>query len=115
MKIFVQDESACFANIRTGLQVSGLKEKLALLERVPGHALVAAFEKLSEVHSTILHEATAATQNKAIEEHPSEVYGATAWCPDGKMFVMASEEQAAAFDAVAQPVFDMIEQDLFNA
>ena len=73
------------------------------------------FEKLSEAQRTVLREAAATTQQKAIAEHPSEVDAANAWCADGGSIVMASEEQVAAFEAVAQPVFEKIEQDPLNA
>jgi hypothetical protein len=43
------------------------------------------------------------------------VEAANAWCADGGSIVMASEEQVAAFEAVAQPVFEKIEQDPLNA
>jgi len=75
----------------------------------------AAFEKLSEEQRAILHEAAAATQKKAIAEHPSEVDAAKAWCADGGTVVLASAEQVAAFEVAAQPVFDSIEQDSLNA
>jgi TRAP-type C4-dicarboxylate transport system substrate-binding protein/sugar lactone lactonase YvrE len=74
-----------------------------------------AFEKLSEAQRTILGEAAAATQEKAITEHPSEVDAAIAWCADGGTIVMASDEQVVAFEAAAQPVFDQIELDPINA
>ena len=74
-----------------------------------------AFEKLSEAHRSSLREAAAATQQKAIAEHPSEIDAATAWCMDGGTVVMASEEQVAAFEAAAQPVFEKIEQDPVSA
>ena len=75
----------------------------------------AAFEKLSETQQNILRQAAIATQKKAIAEHPSEVDAATAWCADGGSIVMASDEQVAAFEAAAQPVFEHIEQDPLNA
>lgn len=74
-----------------------------------------AFEKLSEEQRTVLRKAAAATQKKAIAEHPSEVEAAAAWCASGGTVVMASEEQVAAFEVAAQPVFDMIAQDPLNA
>jgi TRAP-type transport system periplasmic protein len=74
-----------------------------------------AFEKLSNAQQNILHEAAIATQEKAIAEHPSEVEAATAWCADGRFIVMATDEQVAAFEAAAQPVFAKIEQDPFNS
>ena len=74
-----------------------------------------AFQKLSEVQRAVLHEAAAAVQQKAIAEHPSELDAATAWCADGGTVVIASEEQVAAFEAAAQPVFDQIEQDPLGA
>jgi len=75
----------------------------------------AALEKLSEGQRSILREAAAATQKKAIAEHPSEADAAAAWCADGGTVVIASEEQVAAFEAAAKPVFDKIEQDPLNA
>jgi WD40 repeat protein len=74
-----------------------------------------AFDKLSEEQRTVLREAAAATQAKAIEEHPSEAEAAAAWCADGGSIVMASNEQVAAFETAAQPVYDMIQQDPINA
>jgi TRAP-type C4-dicarboxylate transport system substrate-binding protein len=74
-----------------------------------------AFEKLSEEQRAILREAAAETQAKAVAEHPSEADAAIAWCADGGSIVLASEEQVAAFEAAAKPVFDMIEQDPENA
>ena len=73
-----------------------------------------AFEKLSEEQRAVLREAAIATQKKAIEEHPSEADAAAAWCADGGSIVLASDEQVAAFEAAAQPVFDMIAQDPMN-
>ncbi|HZM20975.1 MAG TPA: hypothetical protein VFC02_04475, partial [Anaerolineales bacterium] len=75
----------------------------------------AAFEKLSEGQRSILRDAAAATQKKAIAEHPREADAAAAWCADGGTVVIASEEQVAAFEAAAQPVFEKIEQDPLNA
>jgi TRAP-type C4-dicarboxylate transport system substrate-binding protein len=75
----------------------------------------AAFEKLGEAQQSILREAAIATQKKAIAEHPSEVDAGVAWCADGGMIVMASDEQVAAFEAAAKPVFDKIEGDPLNA
>ena len=75
----------------------------------------ATFEKLNEVQRTVLREAAAATQKKAIAEHPSEVDAATAWCADGGTIVLASAEQVAAFEQVAQPVFAQLAQDPINA
>jgi TRAP-type C4-dicarboxylate transport system substrate-binding protein len=75
----------------------------------------AAFAKLSEGQQAIIHKAADATQKKAIEEHPSEVDAATAWCTDGGTVVMASQEQVSAFEAAAQPVFDKIEADPLSA
>jgi TRAP-type transport system periplasmic protein len=74
-----------------------------------------AFEKLSEEQRAILRTAAAATQKKAIAEHPREVDAAKAWCADGGTVVLASAEQVAAFEAAAQPVFDAIEQEPLSA
>ncbi len=75
----------------------------------------AVFDKLSETQRTILLEAAAETQKKAIAEHPSEVEAARTWCSDVGAVVLASDEQIAAFERAAQPVFDWIEQDPQNA
>lgn len=74
-----------------------------------------AFEKLSETQRSILREAAAATQQKAIAEHPTEADAAAAWCADGGTVVMASIEQVAAFEAAAQPMFASLEKDSLNA
>lgn len=73
------------------------------------------FEKLSEAQQSILRQAAIATQKKAIDEHPSEVEAATAWCSDGGSIVLASAEQVMAFEAAAQPVFATLEKDPLNA
>jgi hypothetical protein len=73
------------------------------------------FETLTEAQSTILQNAALATQQKAIAERPDEAVVASAWCENGGSIVMASDEQVAAFEAAAQPVFAQIEQDPFNA
>jgi TRAP-type C4-dicarboxylate transport system substrate-binding protein len=70
----------------------------------------AAFENLTDEQRTVLRDAAAATQKKAIAEHPREVDAATAWCADGGTIVLASEEQVAAFEKAAQPVFDYIDR-----
>jgi TRAP-type C4-dicarboxylate transport system substrate-binding protein len=75
----------------------------------------AAFEKLTEEQRAIVRKAAAAIQKKAISEHPSEVEAGAAWCADGGSIVMTSDEQIAAFEAVAKPVYDKIEQDNLNA
>ncbi len=75
----------------------------------------AAFEKLSEGQRSILRQAAAAAQKKAIAEHPKEVDAAKTFCAGGEKIVMASAEQVAAFEAAAKPVFDEIEKDPFNA
>jgi len=75
----------------------------------------AAFEKLSEAQRTVLRQAAEATQKKAIAEHPSEGDAANAWCTDGGTIVLASDEQIAAFEKAAQPVFEWIAQNPLNA
>jgi TRAP-type C4-dicarboxylate transport system substrate-binding protein len=75
----------------------------------------AAFEKFSEAQRTVLRQAAEATQKKAIAEHPSEGDAANAWCTDGGTIVLASDEQIAAFEKAAQPVFDWIAQNPLNA
>jgi TRAP-type C4-dicarboxylate transport system substrate-binding protein len=74
----------------------------------------AAFEALSQSQQGIIRDAAAATQEKAIAEHPSDVENGAAWCKDGGTIVLASEAQIAAFEKATQPVFDSIEKDLVN-
>ncbi len=74
-----------------------------------------AFERLSDGQRSVLREAAAAAQKKAIAEHPKEVDAAVQWCADGGSIVLASEQQIATFEEAAQPVFDQIEQDPVNA
>jgi TRAP-type C4-dicarboxylate transport system substrate-binding protein len=75
----------------------------------------AAFDKLSEEQRAIIRQAALATQAKALAEHPGEVEAARAWCAEKGAIVLASDEQIAAFEKAAQPVFDWIEQDPLNA
>jgi TRAP-type C4-dicarboxylate transport system substrate-binding protein len=72
-------------------------------------------ETLTESQRTILQNAAVETRQKAIAEHPGDAVIASAWCENGGSIVMASDEQVAAFEAAAQPVFVRIEQDPFNA
>jgi TRAP-type C4-dicarboxylate transport system substrate-binding protein len=74
----------------------------------------AAFDKLSEGQRSILRQAAAAAQKKAIAEHPKEADAAKTYCASGEKIVMASQEQVAAFEAAAKPVFDEIEKDSLN-
>jgi TRAP-type C4-dicarboxylate transport system substrate-binding protein len=74
-----------------------------------------AFERLSDEQRAVLREAATATQERAIAEHPREADAAAAWCADGGTIVLASDEQVAAFEEAAQPVFEQIEQDPLNA
>jgi C4-dicarboxylate-binding protein DctP len=75
----------------------------------------AAFEELSDAQRTVLREAAAAAQKKALAERPSDVDAGAAWCADGGTVVLASDEQVAAFQMAAQPVFDKLQQNSFNA
>jgi len=74
-----------------------------------------AFKKLSSEQRTVLQEAATAAQKKALAEHPGDVAAGTAWCADGGTIVLASNEQVAAFQKAAQPVFNKQQQDSFNA
>lgn len=74
-----------------------------------------AFAKLNDEQRAVIRQAATAAQTKAITNRPKEVDAATAWCADGKTIVLASDEQVAAFEQAAQPVFDQLEQDLINA
>ena len=56
-----------------------------------------------------------AAQKKALAEHPSDAEAGTAWCADGGSIVLASDEQVLTFQKAAQPVFDKLQQDSFNA
>jgi len=71
----------------------------------------AAFKRLTEAQRSILRDAAAAAQAKAISELPGEAQLALAWCENGGTVVLASDEQVAAFEAAAKPVLDWIEQD----
>lgn len=75
----------------------------------------AAFEKLSDAQRTVLQEAAAAAQKKALAERPSDVEAGAAWCADGGTIVLASDGQVASFQKAAQPVFDKLQQNSFNA
>lgn len=78
-------------------------------------ANAAAFTRLSEAQRTMLRQAAAAAQKKAIAEHPREVDAATAWCKAGNTIVLASAEQVAAFEQAAQPIFDQLAKEPLNA
>jgi len=75
----------------------------------------ASFKQLNQAQQTVLHQAAAAAQKKAITEHPSDADNGKAWCADGGAIVMASNDQIAAFEQAAQPVFSSIEKDSLNA
>lgn len=75
----------------------------------------AAFEKLSDAQRTVLQEAAAAAQKKALAERPSDKESGTAWCADGGTIVLASDEQVVAFQKASQTVFDKLQQNSFNA
>lgn len=75
----------------------------------------AVFARLTSQQQTVLRQAAAATQQKAITEHPKEVDAATAWCADGGTIVLTSDEQVAAFEKATQPVFDHLAEDPLNA
>lgn len=75
----------------------------------------AVFTRLSEAQRTVLRQAAAAAQTKAIAEHPREVDAATAWCADGNTIVLASDAQVAAFEQAAQPIFDQLAKEPLNA
>ena len=74
-----------------------------------------AFAQLSEQQRTILRQAAAAVQKKAIAEHPRDVDAGKARRDDGNTIALASDAQIAAFEQVEQPVFDMIAEDPINA
>jgi Tol biopolymer transport system component/TRAP-type C4-dicarboxylate transport system substrate-binding protein len=78
-------------------------------------ANAAAFDRLSAEQRTILRQAAAAAQKKAIAGHPREVAAATAWCAAGHTIVLASDAQVAAFEQAAQPIFDQLAKDPSNA
>jgi len=75
----------------------------------------AVFEKLSDAQRTVLQQAAAAAQKKALAERPSDVESGTAWCADGGTIMLASDEQVAAFQKASKPVFDKLQQNAFNA
>lgn len=113
------DYQAAESGLRQGFSLSGTPTATGNVVFFPKFQVLfangSAFEKLNQAQQTILREAALATQTKAITEHPSEVDAAAAWCTDGWTVVMASEEQVAAFEAAAQPVFASLEKDLLNA
>lgn len=74
----------------------------------------AAFKALSSAQQEILRQAAAATQKKAIAEHPNEADIAKAFCANGGTVVLASADQLAAFEKAAQPVSDSIAKDPAN-
>ena len=74
----------------------------------------AAFKALSSAQQDILRQAAAATQKKAIAEHPNEADIAKAFCANGGTVVLASADQLAAFEKAAQPVSDSIAKDPAN-
>lgn len=78
-------------------------------------ANASAFEELSEEQQSILQEAAVRARDKAIAEYPSQVDSAAELCAAGATVVMASDEQLAAFEEAARPVFEQIEQDPLNA
>ena len=73
------------------------------------------FGKLSDAQRTVLREAAAAAQKKALAERPSDVEAGSTWCADGGTIVLASDEQVAAFQKASQPVFDKLQENSFNA
>ena len=75
----------------------------------------ASFKQLSQAQQTVLYEAAAAAQKKAIAGHPSDADNGKAWCAHGSGIVMASNDQIAAFEQAAQPVFDSIKKDPANS
>ena len=107
------------SGLRQGRSLSGTPTATGNVTFFPKYQVLfangAAFDKLSEAQRAILREAAAATQKKAIAEHPSEAEAARSWCSDVGAVVLASDEQIAAFEKAAQPVFDWIEQDPQNA
>jgi TRAP-type C4-dicarboxylate transport system substrate-binding protein len=113
--IFGNDYQRAESGLRQGFDLTGTPIATGNVIFFPKFQVLfangAAFAKLSEAQQVIIHKAAEATQKKAIEEHMSEVDAATAWCADGGTIVMASQEQVAAFEAAAKPVFDKIEQD----
>ena len=117
--VFDREYQAAESGLRQGADLTGTLTATGNVIFFPKFQVLfangAAFEKLSEPQQNILRQAAIATQKKAIAEHPSEVEAANAWCADGGSIVMASDEQIAAFEAAAKPVFEQIEQDPLNA
>ena len=117
--MYGDDYQAAESGLRQGASLNGTPTATGNVIFFPKFQVLfatgGALEKLSEGQRSILRDAAAATQKKAIAEHPSEADAAAAWCADGGSVVMASEVQVAAFEAAAKPVFDKIEQDPLNA
>ena len=74
-----------------------------------------ALDGLSDAQREILRAAARETQRVAIETHPKEVDAAAAWCAAGGTVVRASDDQVAAFEAVAEPIFEMIANEARGA
>lgn len=75
----------------------------------------AAFARLNDQQRTILRQAAAATQKKALANRPKEVDAAAAYCADGGSIVLASDEQVKALEQAVQPVFAKLEQEPLSA
>ena len=78
-------------------------------------ANAAAFDQLSDAQRSVLQEAAAAAQKKALADRPGDVAAGVEWCAAGGTVVLASDEQVAAFQAAGQPVTDKLEENAFNA
>jgi TRAP-type C4-dicarboxylate transport system substrate-binding protein len=106
------------SGLRQAASLSGRPTATANITFFPKYQVLFAngisFEKLSETQQTVLREAAAATQAKAIDESPTDAEASKTWCLEVGAVVMASQEQVAAFEAAAQPVFDWLEQDPAN-
>lgn len=107
------------SGLRQGFSLSGTLTATGNVVFFPKYQVIfanaAAFEALSDEQRAVLREAGAAVQRKAIAEHPREADAAAAWCADYGAIVLASDEQVAAFEEAARPVFEQIEQDPVNA
>lgn len=113
------DYQGAESGLRQGASLTGTPTATGNVVFFPKYQVLfangAAFETLTDEQRGVLRDAAEATQEKAIAEHPRDVDNATAWCADGGSIVLASDEQVAAFETAAQPVFDQIEQDPKNA
>ncbi len=107
------------SGLRQGYTLNGKPAATANVTFYPKYQILfangAAFAQLSDDQRTVLRQAAAAVQKKAIAEHPRDVDAGKAWCDDDGTIVLASDAQVVAFEQVEKPIFDKIAEDPTNA